>query len=130
MTRTLPLLPGLGGIYRRPRRCLLCRGTLPSGSDGELQAERGAAAAPVGDFNGTTMLLNDTVGHRESQARAFARGLGGEEGIVDAVDMLGRDAGTAIGHFNPDARAFSARADLEGAAARHGVTGVEEQVQE
>src|ERR1039457_4630799 len=54
----------------------------------QFQAEAGAAARPVGNFDRAAMLLNDTVGHREAQPRAFARRLGGKERIVDAMQVL------------------------------------------
>jgi hypothetical protein len=38
------------------------------------------------------MFLNNPVRDRKPQARALARGLGGEERIVDAVQMLRGDA--------------------------------------
>src|SRR4051794_38338864 len=91
MTRTLPLMELVGecgalisrGIYR-----------LPCGAgcgEGEFQAERGASAAPVGNFDRAAMLLNDTVGHRKPQPRALARGLRGEKRVVNAMDILRRD---------------------------------------
>ena len=46
------------------------------------------------------MLLNDTVGHRKPEAGAFLRALGGEERIVDAVQVLGGDAVAGIGDFD------------------------------
>src|SRR5437762_11457360 len=97
MTSTLPRLgewaePAVisRGIYRFPGRA--GRGKR------KFQAECGAAAAPVEYFDRTTMLLNDTVSHREPQTGAFARRLGGKEGIVDAVDVLGSDSAAVIGH--------------------------------
>ena len=62
--------------------------------------EAGAAARPAEDLDGATMLLNDTVCDRQAEARPFARSLGGEERIVDAVDMLGIDAVSAVEHID------------------------------
>ena len=48
------------------------------------------------------MLLNDAVGDRQAQSGALAlsfarRGLGGEERVVDALDMFLRNAGAGVG---------------------------------
>src|SRR5664280_1472027 len=81
------------GIHGLPRR---------SGyGEGKLDPEPGAAVAPVGDFDGTAMLLNDTVSHRKPEAGALARSLGGEERIVDAMDVLRRNALARVGDFDP-----------------------------
>ena len=113
----------LSGGYRLP-----CRA-----GDGQrkFHTERGAAAAPVGDFDRAAMLLNDTVGHRKSQAGAFARALGGEERIVDAVQILRRDAVAGVGDF--DARRPVLRAQVRTSSVPprcHGVARVQEQIQE
>ncbi len=44
-----------------------------TGSERQIDEEPRAARRPVGNFNGTGMLLNDTVAHRKPQARAFAQ---------------------------------------------------------
>src|ERR1017187_397798 len=102
-----------------------------SGSLGERQfdAELGAAAGAVGNLDGTTVFLNDSVCHRQPQSGALARGLGGEERVVDAVQMLGGDACSAVGHFDMRVRAFLPGADLDRPAGAHGVARVEDQVE-
>ena len=54
-------------------------------------------------FDGAAVFLNDAVGHGEPEPRAFFRGLGGKERIVDAAQMFGRDAVAGIDHFDDDA---------------------------
>src|SRR5689334_19860864 len=110
MTRTLPRLEGevSGCIYRLPNRA--------GCSEREFQMERGAAVAPIEHFDRTAMLLNDTVGHRKSETGALARRLGGEEGIVDAVNVLRSNAGSCIGHFYFDAHAVAPGTYFKGAA--------------
>ena len=54
------------------------------------------------DVNLAGVLLNDAVGDGEAEAGAalvarLGRGLGGEERIVDALEVLGRDAGAGVG---------------------------------
>jgi len=109
------------GVYRPPRRA--------GHGEGKFNPERGAAARPVEDFDGAAMLLNDTVSHREAEAGALAHSLGGEERIVDAVQVLGGDADSRIGHFGPGSRAFRPGAHFEGTAGRHGVAGIQEEVE-
>src|ERR1039458_9573899 len=104
------------GIHRGPRRCPRRR---------QFQMESGAAARPVGNFYRAAMLLDDTVGHREAQPRAFARRLGGKERIVDAMQVLRRNPRTRIGHLRLHAQAFRPGAHFERAARRHGVARVQ-----
>src|SRR5580700_3228091 len=61
----------------------------------------GADRALHVNFSG--VLLDDAVADREAQTGAtlVARDvLGGEEGIVDALEVLGRDAGAGIGNHS------------------------------
>src|SRR5579864_29274 len=101
-------------------------------NQGKLQVERGAfpRAAFHGDF--ARMFLNDAVGDREPQAGAAGlavarRILGGEEGVVNAVNVLLGDAlaGVADGHIHPGP---VAGAHTQGAAVGHGVLGIQKQV--
>ena len=57
-------------------------------------------------------------------------GLGGEEGIVDAIEVLRGDAGAGVGHLGHHLVPLLARGDRQPAAARHGVPRVQEQVEE
>ena len=62
-------------------------------------------------------------------ALAFARRrLGGEERIVDALNVLLRDAGAGVGNDHADAFAVGS-GNAQRSAIRHGVLGVQEQVQ-
>src|SRR5262249_36312347 len=76
------------------------------------------------------MLLNDTVGDRKPQTGALARGLGSEEGIVDAVQILGCDTVSRVGNLNPRTEPIGPGADFQSSAAAHGVARVEEEIQE
>ena len=72
------------------------------------------------DFPG--VFLDDPVGHRKSETRAprlaFARRVfGGEEGVVNLVDVLRRNTGAGVadahvhaGPVRPEQRDFSASA--------------------
>ena len=74
------------------------------------------------------MLLNDTVADRKAEAGDFARGLGGEERIVDAVQVLGSNAAARIGDIHLGARIFlSLRAFSERRQTRIGLVGNDEQ---
>src|ERR1035441_4526578 len=104
ITSTLPLFWGVSdggaigssGIHWSPRR--------RNHGEGKLDPEPGAAVAPVGHLDGTAVFLNNTVSHRKPEAGTLARRLGGEEGIVDAMDVLRGDALPSVGHFDPGAR--------------------------
>src|SRR4051794_16077345 len=92
-TNTLPLLAVLlgwviisGSVYRRSDRS----------GDRQFQQETGAARGPVGYLDGAAMLLNDTVSHGETKAGPFLGAFGGEEGVVNPLQMLGRDPGAGI----------------------------------
>src|ERR1700704_1368592 len=102
------------------------------GSDrGKLQVEASAAARPAMDLDGATMLLNDTVCDRQAEARPFARSLGGEERIVDSVDMLGIDAVPAVEHVDLHTAVVIVRGlHFQHAARSHRVARVDEQIQE
>ena len=98
ITRTLPLgvVSGLffygGNLRHSPassvRLVRAGRGLRPW----KLEVKTRAAAGTAEYFNRTAMFLHDAVGHRKTEARAFACGLGGEERVVDAMHVLGRDA--------------------------------------
>src|ERR1039458_1648107 len=111
-TRMLPLVPLAlagelvisSGIHRDP-----CGGA----GYRQLQTEAGAAIRPVDHFDRSAMLLNNTVGHRKAEARAFLRSLGGEKRIVDAVQVLGCDPMARIGHFHLHAPAVAPRTHFQ-----------------
>src|SRR5271165_2755257 len=102
---------------------------------GELHGECGALAGRAIDANLARMLLDDAVGHGQAQPCASAVPalgllvLGGEEWIVDAVNVFLSDAATGVGHG--DAHVVSvARGDGEGSAGGHGILGIQEEIEE
>ena len=77
------------------------------------------------------MAGNDTMGHRQPQAGPAPHFLGGEEGVKNAWQVLGRDPGPRVGHAHPDRLAGTLGADREHARApRHGVLRIRDEVQE
>ena len=88
---------------------------------GELKLEGSADTELALDVNLSGVLLHDAVADGESEAGAFVLallrlGLGGEEGIVDAVEMLALDA--AAGVLDAD---HDAAGSVEGGDAQRGV---------
>src|ERR1700761_1265024 len=84
-------------------RLIAASGTDRLPDHGKFHDECGSAAGHAVDANLTGMFLNDAVGHGESQACAarvagFGFVLGGEERIVDTMNVLLRNAGAGIGH--------------------------------
>src|SRR5437762_647965 len=82
----------------------LCIDGLPSGDwdHREIEMELGASAGLALNADLAGVLLNDAVGDGKSEAGAAALagavgGLGGEERVVDARDVFGRDAASAVG---------------------------------
>src|SRR5690242_11624761 len=94
ITRILPLgdapvdssAVASSGIHRLPLCVTRARRSF---GPWKRELKTGAAAGAAEDFDRTAMFLHDTVADRKPQARALARGLGGEEGIVDALHVLG-----------------------------------------
>src|SRR5882724_10920072 len=119
---------------------IMRRGMIASSdSDGllhqrEIQIEGGTTAGLAFHSNLPRMLLNNAVGHRQAQARSFTlaftrRGFGGEEWIVDALDMLLRNARPGVRHDHTYAIAVGCR-HPQPSALGHRVPRVQEQVQE
>ena len=57
------------------------------------------------DVNLAGVFLDDAVRDGEAQTDSasvagFGRGFGGEKGIVDALEMLGRDARAGVGYLH------------------------------
>src|SRR5690349_13993427 len=105
MTRILPLALGevWGAVISSCGYGFPCRA---GNGQRELHTEGRAAVTPVGNFDRTAMLLNDTVCHGKTESGALARGLGGEEGIVNAVQVLRRDAVAGVRHLHAGAIAL------------------------
>jgi hypothetical protein len=81
----------------------------------------------------SSMLLDDAVGDGETEASAatlalFGRALGGEKGIVDPLQMLGRDTGAIVRDGNAD-ESVGLSGNAQGSAACHRVFRVEEEVE-
>src|SRR5579862_1098446 len=70
----------------------------------KIEIERSAFAGAAFNANLARVLLDDSIADRQTQARAtglsFARCFGREEGIVNAMDVLLRDAGAGIGYLH------------------------------
>src|SRR5215831_3873533 len=101
----------------------------------QREVERKSRTRPRIGFhaNLSGMLLNDAVSYRQTQPGASVLAflgcrLGGEERIVNALNVLRRDAGTGV--RNPHAHHLAvAGGNAQSPAARHRVLGVEEQIQ-
>src|SRR5207245_10184519 len=76
------------------------------------------------------MFFDDAVADRESQAGAATCGFGGEEGVEDAREIFALDAEARVGDFDFDVAVIRGAAHFEHAAGRHGVLGIQEEVQE
>src|SRR5271169_6750074 len=137
MMSTAPARPGVP--FNRLREMtaasdIFClrRNSLPA--QGKIQGESRSGPGLALHTNLAGMFLDDAVGDGKTEAGAaglaFARrSLGGEEGIVNALNVLGSNARSGVGHADADALAVE-RGHAQRAAARHGVLGVQEQVQE
>src|SRR5580700_5210126 len=99
----------------------------------KIQIEPRAFPGTALDPNLPRMFLNDSVTHRQSQPGAprlaLARRFGGEEGIVNALDVFLRNPRPSIRNHHTDAFAVGSR-DPQRAAVCHRILGVQKQVQE
>src|SRR5262245_58995503 len=75
----------------------------PHMKDGQGPPEGGALARPAVHVDGPAVLLQDPIGYRQAQAGATPDPLGGEEGVVDALDVLALDAVAGVPHLGDDA---------------------------
>src|SRR3974390_3716945 len=103
-------------------------------AQGEVESEGRAATGIAFDPNLPGVFLNNAVGHRETEScasvLAFLGGrLGGEERIVDAMNVFGRNAGPGVGAAYTHEVAVGG-GNVQLATAGHGVFRVEEQIQE
>lgn len=76
------------------------------------------------------MALDDSIRDAEPEPRALADGLGGEEGIEDAFEVLGRDALAGVGDLHPHLLAPASRAQRDRAPLLDGLDRVEQEIQE
>src|ERR1700678_4786050 len=94
----------------------------------------GADAESALDVDFAGVLLNDAVAYREAEARAAAltglgRGFGSKEWVINALEVLGGDAGAGVGDDGFDMPVGDGGyAQL--ASLRHGVFRIEQQVEE
>src|SRR5271154_738055 len=97
----------LFGVFRDGRGGF-GEGSRRSGGGREVEEEDGAHPDLAFDMNLAGVLLKDAVGDGEAEAGAFmlagfGLGFGGEEGIVDTVEMLEFDSGSVVLDTDEDA---------------------------
>src|SRR5579872_5675425 len=100
----------------------------------KVQVERRAFTGTALHSDFSRVLLNNSITHRQSQARAFAlpfarRRFGGEKRVINTLDVFLRDSASCVGDGDADAHAIRSR-NPQLAAARHGIARVQKQVQE
>ena len=93
---------GLGG-RRRGGRSRCCggrrrRGRCLAGGDWKVQREPAALAGRALHVHPAFVRAHHAMHHGQAQARALAHGLGGEEGLEDALQRGGIHAGAAVAH--------------------------------
>src|ERR1700683_3423570 len=88
------------------------------------------AALAAGDLNRTLVLLNDSVGHCQTQTGSFAATLGSEEGVVNALDVLGGDAMASVRNIYTGTGFLAPCPDRKHTTPLHGIPRIEEQIQE
>src|SRR6185436_4238406 len=69
---------------------------------GEENAKRSAASGRAVDFDPPLVVGYDAIADRQAEASPDAHPLGGEAGVEDALQVLGRDAGAAVGDLDRD----------------------------
>src|SRR5229473_7031348 len=96
----------------------------------KLNVEGGAFAGRRAHINLSGMFLDDAVAHGETETGSAAAGFGGEERVKDAMNMFAGNAATGIRHFDFDAAIVRGSANFEHSSSGHGITRVQEKVQE
>src|ERR1035438_7574688 len=98
----------------------------------KLEMKRCAGVDSALDMNLSSMFLDDAVRDGQAEARAAAvtrlgRGLGGEKRVVDALEVLGCDAGAGVVYHCGDAvlLPIGERGHAQAAPALHGLLGVQ-----
>src|SRR5690606_39623664 len=93
-----------------------------------------SAAALLGDrtfdIDFPAQVFDDAVDHRQPQARAFARLLGSEEWLENAIEVLACDTAAAVGNSDVAERADQLAVDGDGAVFGAGIAGIREQIDE
>ena len=90
--------------------------------------EAGALSNRAEQADGAAVLLDDPAGRGQAQSRAAF--LGGEVDLKDGVDVLRRDTRARVGDLDLHALVPGRGADDQLAAFRHGLLGVEDDVQQ
>src|SRR5258708_23539245 len=108
MMSTAPARPGDPVPFNSEREITALSDMERLPAQGEVESESCAGAGMTLHANLAGMFLDDAVGDRKTEAGAaglaFARrGLGGEEGVVDALDVLGSNARSGVGYAHTDA---------------------------
>src|SRR5262245_54412362 len=102
-------------------------------SERQLHAEGGAGAACRFDVDAPAMPLHDAVTDAEAETGAERVAFGREEGLEDARQDLGLDAGAGVTHGQLGASATfelaATSGECQGALAAHGLGGVEDEVE-
>jgi len=70
------------------------------------------------------VFFDDAIAHGKPEARTSACGFCGEERIENPVDVIARNSRARIDDFDFDAAIVGSGANLQQAAARHGVPGI------
>ena len=81
-------------------------------------------------FDGSAVLLHDTVSYGQAKPRTLPRGLCSEEWVVDARQVIVSDTLPGVLDIDPGARAVVPGPDSEGAAAVHRVARIQDKVEE
>src|SRR5690349_22885209 len=68
----------------------------------QLDSQFGAAPGQVSGMYLAAKILHDAIRDREPEAKPLTQSLGGEERIEDLVDLVGRNAGPVVRHFDQD----------------------------
>src|SRR5437667_2319737 len=99
-------------------------------TDRQPDAEGAPGAGRALDVDPPAVGRHHRVTHREPEPRPAAHVLGGEEGVEDAAEDGGRDAGPVVADRDAHRVALGARHDPDVTRARDRVAGVGEQVHE
>src|SRR5207248_840028 len=99
-------------------------------TDRQSDAEGAPGAGRALDVDPPAVGRHHRVAHREPEPRPAAHVLGGEEGVEDAAEDGGRDAGPVVADRDAHRVALGARHDPDVTRARDRVAGVGEQVHE
>ena len=92
--------------------------------------KRSAAPRCGAHIDFSRVLLDDAVAYRQAQPGASATGFGGEKRIKDLVNVFAGNAVAGVDDFHFHAAVVGRRAHFQHSAGRHGVAGIQKQVQE